>query len=120
MRTLFGWFTLLLAVPAPAIAQPDPAAAQALAKVQKVYDSTKDLHAKFEQTLESTAGGKKRAAGELWLKKPGRMRWDYAQPEKKLMVSDGSTLWVYEPEDEQAFKQDLRASTLPVQVSFLL
>ena len=42
----------------------------------------------------------------MWLKKPGRMRWDYEKPEKKLMVSDGSTLWVYEPEDEQAATQN--------------
>ena len=48
------------------------------------------------------------------------MRWDYAKPEKKLMVSDGATLWVYEPEDEQAYKQDLKGNALPAQVSFLL
>ena len=54
------------------------------------------------------------------LKKPGKMRWDYVKPEKKLMIADGQTLWVYEPEDEQAFKQDLRGSTLPAQVSFLV
>ena len=65
-------------------------------------------------------GGKKKASGEVWLKKPGKMRWDYAKPERKLMLSDGQTLWVYEPEDEQAFKQDLRSSTLPLSVTFLL
>jgi outer membrane lipoprotein carrier protein len=90
-----------------------------VSKIQKFYDSTKDLHARFDQVLESGIGGKKKASGDVWLKKPGKMRWDYAKPEKKLMLSDGQTLWVYEPEDEQAFKQDLRSSTLPLSVSFL-
>ena len=113
--------SLLLSVfAAPAPATPaDPPVAPLVAKIQKFYDATKDLHARFEQTLESGMGGKKRASGELWLKKPGKMRWDYAKPERKLMVSDGQTLWVYEPEDEQAFKQDLRSSNLPLSVSFL-
>jgi outer membrane lipoprotein carrier protein len=95
-------------------------AAEVVARVQKYYDATKDLHAKFEQQMTRAMGGKKKASGEVWLKKPGKMRWDYGKPEKKLMVSDGTTLWIYEPEDEQAFKQDMRSSTLPAQVSFLV
>ncbi len=90
------------------------------ASVQKYYDGARDLHAHFDQVLTTTMGTKKRASGDLWLKKPGRMRWDYAKPEKKLMVADGQTLWVYEPEDEQAFKQDLRSTSLPDSVAFLL
>jgi len=89
-------------------------------QVQRYYDGARDLHAKFEQQLTTAMGTKKRASGELWLKKPGRMRWDYAKPEKKLMVADGQTLWVYEPEDEQAFKQELKSSNLPDSVAFLL
>jgi outer membrane lipoprotein carrier protein len=110
--------TLLCAVTTTSSATPNEGAI--VNKIQKFYDSTKDLHAKFEQTLTSGTGGRKRASGDLWLKKPGRMRWDYVKPEKKIMVSDGRVLWVYEPEDEQAFKQDLRSSSLPVSVSFLL
>jgi outer membrane lipoprotein carrier protein len=107
------------APPVPAQSK-DPPPAQVLAKVQKFYDSTKDLHARFDQVLESSMGTAKKASGDMWLKKPGKMRWDYVKPEKKLMVADGQTLWLYEPEDEQAFKQDLRSSTLPAQVSFLV
>src|SRR5262249_21907674 len=81
---------------------------------------TKDLHAQFEQTLESGIGRTTHASGEVWLKRPGKMRWDYAKPEKKEMVADGSRLWVYEAEDAQVFKQCMSSSTLPAQVSFLL
>ena len=93
---------------------------EVVAKVQKAYDSAKDLHAKFDQSIHSQFGGDKKASGDVWLKKPGRMRWDYVTPEKKLMISDGKTLWVYEPEDAQAFKQDLKSSSLPSSVAFLL
>jgi outer membrane lipoprotein carrier protein len=112
-------FALVL-FPVVALAQPKPDAAQLVAKVQRFYDGTRDLHAHFDQTLTSAVGLPKRASGEVWLKKPGRMRWDYAKPEKKVMVADGQTLWVYEPEDAQAFKQDLKSSALPASVSFLV
>jgi chaperone LolA len=109
-----------VALPAIAgAASPPQDAALAVARIQKFYEGTKDLHAKFEQSLESGVGVKRKATGELWLKKPGRMRWEYAKPEKKLMIADGQTLWVYEPEDEQAFRQDLRSSSLPSSVTFL-
>ena len=32
------------------------------------------------------------------------MRWEYAAPERKLFVSDGQTMWAYEPEANQAFR----------------
>jgi outer membrane lipoprotein carrier protein len=98
----------------------DEPAATIVARVQKYYDATKSLRAKFDQELQSPTTGTKKASGEVLLKKPGKMRWDYVTPEKKLMVSDGATLWVYQPEDEQAVKQDLKGSTLPAQVSFLV
>lgn len=117
MRYLLPLLTLTVA----AHAQTDPSAKETVAKVQKFYDSTKDLHAKFEQTLESAMGGNaKKASGDVWLKKPGKMRWDYAKPEKKEMVADGQHLWVYEEEDAQVFKQCMSSSTLPAQVSFLV
>jgi outer membrane lipoprotein carrier protein len=116
MRIGLAVMALLLTAPARA-----ETASELVAKIQRYYDSTKDLHAKFEQTLESGIGGSaKHASGDVYLKKPGKMRWDYVKPEKKLMVADGKTLWVYEEEDAQAFKQDLSSSTLPTQVSFLV
>jgi outer membrane lipoprotein carrier protein len=119
MRTLVIAVTVLATVAQAQEKKPE-SAATVVAKVQKYYDATKDLRAKFDQQIESASRAPQKAAGEVLLKKPGKMRWDYAKPEKKLMVSDGATLWVYEPEDEQAYKQDLKGNALPAQVSFLL
>ena len=89
-------------------------------RVQQRYDSATDYHAKFGQTLTNVAFGRKTSlGGEVLFKKPGRMRWNYTQPETKSYVADGSTLWLYEPEDKQAFKQDLKSSQLPAALAFL-
>jgi len=111
-------FALLAATPAPA---PTRLAVDAVVEhVQKRYDAANDFRARFTQTLTSTAMGRKtNSAGGVMFKKPGRMRWDYDKPEKATYVSDGGVLWLYEPEDQQAFKQELKSSQLPAALAFL-
>ena len=92
-----------------------------VAEVQKRYDNAQTFVATFKQTLvnaifdRSTSSG-----GQIRLKKPGRMRWDYEKPEPRMYVSNGKTLWMYEPADNQALKQDLAGSQLPAALSFLM
>jgi outer membrane lipoprotein carrier protein len=89
-------------------------------RVQKRYDSATDFRARFGQTLTNAAFGRKTiSSGEVLFKKPGRMRWNYDKPEPKMYVADGSMLWLYEPEDKQAFKQELKSSQLPSALAFL-
>lgn len=107
--------------PAPA---PTPTARLDLAtvvdRVQKKYDGAADFHASFNQTLTNTAFKRRTpSTGEVLLKKPGRMRWNYKTPDPKMYLSDGDLLWLYEPEDKQAFKQDLKTSQLPAALAFL-
>src|SRR5512142_173940 len=108
--------------PAPPPAPPGPRldVKSVVAEVQKRYDGAADFRARFTQTLTSAALGRKTSsAGEVMFKKPGRMRWDYEKPDKSSYVTDGGVLWLYEPEDRQAFKQDLKSSQLPAALSFL-
>ncbi len=92
-----------------------------VAKVQKHYDGTQSYKAEFEQAqLNATFGRTTRSSGEVLFKKPGRMRWNYSKPEPKTFVSNGDVLWLYEPEDKQAFKQDLKGSQLPAALAFLM
>jgi len=44
----------------------------------------------------------------LWLKKPGKMRWEYRSPRDKLFLSDGKDAWFYVPGDKQARKTPVR------------
>src|SRR3954471_18128382 len=109
----------------PAPAPPPPGARldvkAVVAEVQKRYDGAADFRARFTQTLTSPALNRKtNSAGEVMFKKPGRMRWDYEKPEKSSYVTDGGVLWLYEPDDKQAFKQDLKSSQLPAALAFLM
>ena len=105
---------------APAASGPRLRVEQVVERIQRRYDGAKDFRARFNQTLTSAAFGRKSSStGEVLLKKPGRMRWNYAQPEPKTYLSDGNTLWLYEPDDKQAFKQDLKSSQLPSALAFL-
>ena len=89
-------------------------------RIQKRYDGATDFRARFNQTLTNATFKRKTSmTGEVLLKKPGRMRWNYETPDKKMYLSDGEQLWLFEPEDNQAFKQDLKSSQLPAALAFL-
>jgi outer membrane lipoprotein carrier protein len=53
--------------------------------------------------------------GKLLVKKPGKMRWEYTSPERKLFVSDGRKIYSYIPADKQVMintvPQDEQAPT---------
>jgi outer membrane lipoprotein carrier protein len=104
----------------PASAPVDPTVAVVVAKVQARYDGARDFTASFEQSLTNAATQRaSRSAGKVTFKKGGKMRWDYASPEPRMVLADGSRLWLWEPEDRQAFRQELASSQLPAALAFL-
>jgi len=120
----FPSFALALALAGPAPAAPGSAARLPLGavveRIQKRYDTASDFRAHFSQTLTNpTFNRKSTSSGEVLLKKPGRMRWNYQKPDPKMYLADGDLLWLYEPEDKQAFKQELKSSQLPAALAFL-
>jgi len=88
-----------LLVPAPAA----PTPAEDLARrVEARHRTLVDLTADFVQTYRSGMLGRGIVEkGSLSLKPPGRMRWEYRDPEKKTFVSDGKTFYFYVPADRQ-------------------
>ena len=110
--------------PASAASQAQPARLElpaVVARVQSRYDQAKDFQAHFTQTYSrSVVGRVSVSAGQVHFKKPGRMRWDYDKPEARMFLSNGQFLWLYEAEEKQAFKQDLKTSQLPAALAFLM
>jgi outer membrane lipoprotein carrier protein len=90
-------------------------------RIQAHYAEVSDFSASFVQTVAHKLfpGRLERSYGAVMFKKSGLMRWEYARPEKKLFVYDGSTLWVYEPEVPQAFKATANAARLRNALAFL-
>ena len=106
---------------APAGTVPAPDLRAVLDRMQKRYDQAKDLRARFSQNYTRAVVGRSTlSTGTLTFKKPGRMRWDYDKPEARMFLANGQVLWLYEPEEKQAFKQDLKSSQLPAALAFLM
>ena len=75
--------------------------------VDKHYNSLGSLETPFEESYRG--GGMARVeSGTMWLKKPGKMRWEYTSPTQKLFVTDGKQVWFYVPGEKQARRMALR------------
>ena len=80
----------------------EPTADEFAQAVQKKYDGIRDFSADFVHAYEGGALHKKiTERGRLFIKKPGKMRWEYTAPEAKLFVSDGMKMYSYLPADNQ-------------------
>lgn len=98
----FIHLAIILCLSVSAFAADATADAKTIArKVDERYNAMRTLRMDFTEQL-ATAGVQKRESGVLELKKPGRMRWDYQQPQPKLFVSDGKTAYFYVPGERQA------------------
>jgi outer membrane lipoprotein carrier protein len=75
------------------------------AAVDAHYNHLKTLETEFTEVYRGS-GLERTESGTLWLKKPGKMRWEYRSPREKLFVSDGRVAWFYVPDDRQARKTD--------------
>jgi outer membrane lipoprotein carrier protein len=57
-----------------------------------------DLRAEFSQSsFNKSLNQTIPAQGVVSLKRGGKLRWEYSEPTKQEIVSDGKTLWVYTP-----------------------
>lgn len=106
MRSLTSSVIALLLSMAAASAQGADVKAIAAA-VDAHYNHLRTLEAEFTE-LYRGSGMERTESGTLWLKKPGKMRWEYRSPKEKLFVSDGKTAWFYVPEDRQARKSSAK------------
>ena len=75
------------------------------------YRHVQTLRAVF---LERYSAGPREArieSGTVYFRRPGRMRWEYEAPERKLFIADGKTVWFYVPADHTATKAPIKESS---------
>lgn len=65
--------------------------------IEERYNNLKTLTVKFTETLTDRGGRHKPSSGTLFLRKPGRMRWEYTAPPGQLFVSDNDYYYDYDP-----------------------
>jgi outer membrane lipoprotein carrier protein len=86
--------------------EPRDCAGAVAGRLQARYEGVRDIEARFTQRSTSVAfggpGQEMRARGVALFAKPGRMRWTYEEPEPSVVVSDGKTLWIYDPVAKEA------------------
>jgi outer membrane lipoprotein carrier protein len=71
------------------------------------YNHLQSLQSEFSETYRGN-GTERVESGTLWLKKSGKMRWEYRSPREKLFLSDGKDAWFYVPGDRQVRKTPVR------------
>jgi outer membrane lipoprotein carrier protein len=105
MMTKFSFLLALLlgAIGLP-VAHAQVGNAQQIADaVDRHYNDLQSLQTQFTESYRG-AGLQRQESGTLWLKKPGKMRWEYASPREKLFISDGKIAWFYVPGESRVQK----------------
>ncbi len=62
---------------------------QVLDRLQQHYHDTNSFTAKFNEEIATVGAPKRQRQGTVSFRKPGRMRWEFSDPEKQTIVSDG-------------------------------
>lgn len=101
----------LLACAAPGICQseasPDSLSKEKIITQLEARYGGADIQAEFvqESTLEAM-DITDTATGRVWFKHPGMMRWEYETPDQHAIITDGETLWIHRPSDNQVIVGD--------------
>jgi outer membrane lipoprotein carrier protein len=100
------WLALLCFLCTAAIAQ-TPDVHQIADRVDKHYNRMESLQTNFTEVYRG-GGMTRNETGVMYLKKPGRMRWDYESPTNKVFLTDGKTAWFYVPGERQARRTSVK------------
>ena len=77
-----------------------------LAAVESRY-AGRSFSAEFVQTSTLTALDiSETATGKAWFSHPGKMKWQYLFPERHDIVTNGTTLWIFRPDENQVMQGD--------------
>ena len=118
----YFWIILIYLLFLGLVGQPVAEEKDLLQLIQKQYQSIRSFSGRFIQSSHrvDTETGPKKAEGLVSYKRPGKMRWLYEAPEEQLLVTNGQTMWLYDPLLENVTVQKLEKITEGTALSFLL
>jgi outer membrane lipoprotein carrier protein len=118
LRSVIGVMLLIVAIPLISLSEETSVGSNAtsgrldmsvddiLKKVEAIYTAS-EFSADFIQVSTIKAMDiSDSASGKLFVKYPGKMRWEYQKPEQQIIVSNGIQLWMYRPDDQQVMVGD--------------
>src|SRR5580704_14187517 len=88
-----------------------PDAKLAVRALESRYHHAATLKATFFERYSDGSGGVAAESGTVYFSRPGRMRWEYESPEKKLFLVDGMNAWFYVPADHTASRAKMKESS---------
>ena len=88
----------------------EPGLSEIVTGVERSFARMKDFSSDFIQIFQDSLNRKQQESGHLYLMRPRMMRWEYKNPEDKLFVSDGKTVYFYVPADRQVSKEAVKNS----------
>ena len=90
------------------LAMPLLALADGIASLKKFYKETHAMRADFYQLVTNRKGQKiQEVSGQMQLQRPNKFRWDYKKPFEQQIISDGTSVWLYDPELAQVTVREL-------------
>lgn len=99
LAVVLGWPGLSFSVPASRI---DDSLGDLIYKIQAAYEHTTDWKAEFEQVTRIEGFDSPiQSRGTLYIKKPGKLRWDYLKPNQHQILVNDQKVWIYTPEQKQ-------------------
>lgn len=112
---LMVW-SVLMALPAQATEE----VREVVKRLQARYEQTRDLSADFKQTTKIEGFATPLlSSGRMYIKKPGRLRWDYADPNVEEIYVNQNDVKMYVPEHKQVLigkLTQMAASQAPLQL----
>jgi outer membrane lipoprotein carrier protein len=78
--------------------------------IENRYNHAQSLKLDFSESFLASKRPTQTETGVLYLKKPGRMRWEYTSPAGKIFLADGKDTFLYTPDDQRAEKASLKLS----------
>jgi outer membrane lipoprotein-sorting protein len=82
-----------------ALSVPTASADHWVSLLEARYRAAKSTQATFLERYTESGRLLRVEAGQVYFRRPGKMRWEYVSPEKNLFLVDGKTAWFYVPED---------------------
>lgn len=70
-------------------------------QIEKRYNVPGFMADFHQQSIVKAMDISDEAIGKMYVRRPGKMRWEYLKPEQQLIITNGSRLWVYRPDDNQ-------------------
>jgi len=99
---LAGFFELCGRPSASPFPVSETSLSEVIQNIQTAYEHTTDWKAEFEQVTKIEGFDSPISSrGTVYIKKPGKLRWDYLEPNRHQILVNEQKIWIYTPEQKQ-------------------